>query len=452
MLRKFILLFLLGIVNMSITNMIAKGTTYSFRLLSQTPGSGIRYVEGTPGYYLVEKTDTISADDSFKLDEGVYVRFVDGMSLVIEGEADFSLPEGKSTTLSAFNAVAMAKSIRINNTTGIEVRNVVFESIGLESMSKGAIVVENCQFIQHNGSSAAALYFLSEGKKSTISHCTFERCAKAAIGSAANVSQPLTISHCTLLCNSLNNQNIPQINITASNLLIDSCTILGDSTSLTSNNMVGGIGISNLLGYTDVNVTVSNCIIKHNRYGIGIVGPANVRIEDNTITDNNHEANPMNGGSGISFYDPYAKATAVVARNTIEGNIWGVTIIGCKDVNLGQPQSSAVQSPGENHFSRNGYDGNRYDIYNNSTLTIYAQNNIWGVEHQTADEIEDVIFHQYDNSSLGEVIYMPAHDGNADISLPRIETQSAAYTLQGTRMNTPNRHGLYIQNGKKIIR
>lgn len=428
------------------------GTTYSFSVLSQTEGAGVKLMEGKPNCYIVEQTDTIAAGDRFELDNDATVYFADKASLVIKGEAKLAVDNDKPTTLTRLNENATPYNIKIDNLEGAEVRSVVFEHIGLESLSKGSITVDNCQFISHNGSSAAALFFISTGMLGTITNSRFESCEKAAIGSAANASQPLNISNCVFERNSTRNGNVPQINITASTIDIDDCQVIGDSTSLTVNNMVGGIGISNFMSFADTKTTIRNCTIKHNRYGIGTVGPIDVRIQDNTILNNNHEANPMNGGSGISLYDPYKQTKAVIAGNQIGGNHWGITIIGCKDVNVGQPSNSEADSPGGNILKDNGFDGQLYDLYNNSTLTVYAQNNTWGVDEQTAEKIESVIFHQADNPSLGLVIYQS--DEELGIQSAHTATTSTAptFTLQGTKAGKASRRGIYIRNGKKIIR
>ena len=162
----------------------------------------------------------------------------------------------------------------------------------------------------------------------------------------------------------------------------------------------------------------------------------------------------MNGGSGISLYDPYQKTTAVIANNVIEGNLWGVTIIGCKDVNLGQPSNQAASSPGGNKFSRNGCLGQLYDLYNNSRLTVYAQNNTWGVDQQTEEAIETVIFHQADDEKLGPVIFMPANNDAAAIRTLTQPTHPTAhvYDLKGRKTQSVSAHGIYIRDGKKFFR
>lgn len=427
------------------------GSTYSFAKLSQTEGSGVSFSDGC---YLVEKNDTISANDKFELDADVRVKFADKTTFVIMGEANLTVPDEHSTTLTRISDEATPYSIKIDNQTGATVRNVVFEYLGLESVSTGAVNVNLCAFKNHNGNSAAALYFISNGEESTISKSTFELCEKAAIGSSANASQPMNIIDCTFMRNSTRNGNIPQINVTASKMLIEGCIIDGDPNSLKSNNKVGGIGISNFMSFSETSTIIRNCAITNNRYGIGTVGPVQVRIEGNTILNNNHEDNPMNGGSGISLYDPYRLTNAIIAGNTIKGNHWGITIIGCKDVNVGQPNNTSIDSPGNNQFGDNGFNDERYDLYNNSTITVYAQNNTWGVDEQTPEKIESVIFHKADNASLGKVIYL-SDEQEAGISQTvgtNQQQSSPIFNLKGARLQSLPKHGIYIQDGKKVIR
>jgi hypothetical protein len=217
---------------------------------------------------------------------------------------------------------------------------------------------------------------------------------------------------------------------------------------------VGGIGISNFMSFSETSTIIRNCTITNNGYGIGTVGPVQVRIEGNTILNNNHEDNPMNGGSGISLYDPYRLTNAIIAGNTIKGNHWGITIIGCKDVNVGQPNNTSIDSPGNNQFGNNGFNDERYDLYNNSTITVYAQNNTWGVDEQTPEKIESVIYHKADDSTLGKVFYL-SDEQEAGISQTVGTSQqqsSPIFNLKGARLQSLPKHGIYIQDGKKVIR
>jgi len=423
------------------------GTTYDIESLAAIAEAGIvghNEPHGGQPYYELHQSITIAAGDKFVMDDGVTLTFAPGTSLTVAGEGDFHLSEG--STLKAPEGQA---SVSIESTTRTPFDHCHFEGVGLEVRGEGGVEVCRSSFIGHDGSSAAALYFINAGAASLISDCSFDACAKAAIGSAANAPQPMTIRNCVLTRNSTANKNIPQINLTAASpLVISGCTITGTP----ENNMVGGIGISNFMSY-DADVTISGCTVTDNRYGIGIVGPAaKIVMQDNRLVNNRYETNPMNGGSGISLYDPYRQTNAVITRNHIEGSLWGVTVIGCKSVNLGCLDKIDNYNPGGNVFKDNGNGGVLYDLYNNSDLTIYAQNNIWNVSEQTEEQIETVVFHQHDDAKLGRVIFMPAA-ANTSIG-DCVESTPAAnapvYNLNGQRVSTMRR-GLYIKNGRKRI-
>ena len=426
------------------------GKTYSIKTLAEMEGTGIEEYPGTQGYppsYLLSTSITIAEGDKFVMDDRICVSFAPNVILAVEGEADFRLTQ-RSLFTSAIDSTPLGAAVRITGATTTTFENCIFSIVGLELMGKGATHVNHCSFMNHDGSSAAALYFISAGAASTIEDCHFEYCKKAAIGSAANASQPLTIKNCTLVRNSLANNNIPQINITAANkLTIDGCTIEGNP----KNNMVGGIGISNFYSF-DADVTISGCTIQDNRYGIGLVGPAaQFVVSDCTLHNNKYETNAMNGGSGISLYDPYQKTCAWLAGNRIEGNLWGVTIIGCQEVCLGNLSGTTERERGGNIFKDNGNGGALYDLYNNSTLTVYAQNNTWNVSDQTQEQIESVIFHKADDASLGEVIFWPA----ANMTCIRSIEQSSGnkepyYSINGIRRSSPVK-GLNIIRGKKVV-
>ena len=147
------------------------------------------------------------------------------------------------------------------------------------------------------------------------------------------------------------------------------------------------------------------------------------KILNNTIVENKYDSNPATGGSGISISDASKTATIYISGNHIENNLWGITVLGGKDVNIGKvaDPTAADYNPGGNVFKNNGNNGTIYDLYNNTQNTVYAQGNRWeSVDEQTEEKIETVIFHKHDNDKLGEVIFMPAAgaSGVADVNAP----------------------------------
>ena len=432
------------------------GTTYTFDSLCEQEGSGVTYeVQQGIRIYTMSVNDTIAAGDRFEVGDARIVCMTDDVTFVIEGTADFFSPAGclfaNMAILTPANGILM-KDVSVPTSFS----SCYFVGVGLKFVGCAGGTLSNCTFQENNGAiGQSALVLASDGATFTIDHSAFLDNPKAAVSSAANISCNLAITNCTLTNNGTLNGNTPQLNLTvADNVVIDHCTITGNP----EHTMVGAIGISNFYGRTGNNITISNCTIRDNRYGIGTVGSMDIVIKDNTLVDNKYEVNPMNGGSGISLYDPYQLTNAMISGNHIEGSLWGITVIGCKNVNLGRT-NVGVDDPnyneGRNTFKDNGNNGLLYDLYNNSANTVYAQNNTWNVSHQTQEEIENVIFHKADDASLGEVIYWPAA---APVGIREVEgsefqdSSSKFYDLRGVRHNSPQK-GINIvrKNGRTYL-
>lgn len=425
------------------------GKAYSFETLAGIAESGVSISDGA---YIVDGTVTIAMGDEFVIDNGATVLFADDAELIIKGKAD--LRAATPTLLGRLGESTSCYGLNVQSEEMTDVSNLTFEYVGLRGGNTAGMNVSGCKFLNHNGTASGALFLGGNGASFKVENCEFENCQKAAIGGAANFFCPLLVENCTFKMNSQANGNVPQLNLTASeDITIRNCVVEGDST-LT---MVGGIGIANWFGMEGMNVSIEGCEITNNRYGITTMGIMDVVIKNNVISNNKFEVNPNNGGSGISLYDPYYKQKAVITGNIIEKSLWGITVIGCGDVNLGKTEVSADAAdynPGGNVFHDNGNNGIFYDIYNNSVNTVYAQGNIWNVGTQDAESIETVIYHKTDDPSLGEVIFMPAGDpqGISAISSDH-GIKSQVYNLQGIRVSYPGaKKGIYIVNGKKVIR
>ena len=147
--------------------------------------------------------------------------------------------------------------------------------------------------------------------------------------------------------------------------------------------------------------------MKEGRYGYNQQGATiSSVIVGNQFIDNFNEDNPMNGGSGISIYGTTVNNKAILRNNVITGNLWGITAIYLHDIDLGTEDDW-----GNNEIHDNFNNGTVYDLYNNSTCDITAVGNSWG---STSEEmIENHIFHQFDDPSLGLVTFIPfiGYDG-----------------------------------------
>lgn len=383
------------------------GTVYTLEDLSKIAACGVHAEDGA---WLLDSTFTISEGDVLRILNNEVVKFADKLQVNVYGTLDCAPAD---TALVTRQGETTPKGFRlVSDNAAANLANTRFEYIGFNvGTSNGKFEATNCTFALFNGSmsSSANINFSKSSNGHVIDKCYFLEGAAAAVGNGANTPVGITISNSYFYANNYKNSNRPQINLTVAgdgDVLITGNTVIGGHYT-----KVGGIAVSNMLGLAFSNtVTVSNNIVKENRYGITMTGPVNLRIIDNTIVDNIYETNAMNGGSAISLYDTNGNGTVYVKGNYVENNLWGITIIGKPNVNVGKVEdpNAADYNPGENIFKNNGNGGQLYDLYNNGTATVYAQGNVWNVAVQDSASIEQVVTHFADNPNLGLVIFMPA--------------------------------------------
>lgn len=384
------------------------GTTWTLSKLAGTEGSGVAKDGKT---FTISNSIEVTAGDKFEIESGIKVLMADGVQLRISCDADFNASERVVFTSTDENA--RPYGIFMDNNNSITYfSNIDFEYAGLKNFGTYGLNVSGCTFRKHNGvSGTSALGLGTNGAEFNVNNCTFEECMRSAVGGAANYANSITMENCVFNGNGTANMNTPQINLTtAGNVTVRNCKITGNP----AHNMVGGIVVSNLIGMTgDMNTLIEGNEIRDCRFGLATYCEQKAVIRNNLLVNNKYENNPNNGGSGINIYDPQMTQTTMITGNYIEGNLWGVTVIGGKNVNLGKTEDKEADdyNPGLNVFLNNGNSGSTFDLYNNSTNTVYAQGNYWkSVDSQDQESIETVIFHKNDNSRLGEVIFMPALD------------------------------------------
>lgn len=406
------------------------GTTYTLESLSQIAESGVTK-DGSA--YTMPSNVTIAQGDRFELDEGATLKLGDGVLLRIEGTADLSVEERALITRNAEADKPKGIGFYVDDPGSTTVKNVDFEYCGLRD-GIAEMTIDNCTFRYSTNalSSSGALSLSEDGGNCTVTNCTFEGNEVPAIGGGANIACGLTVDNCLFIDNNTANSNRPQVNVTVggdNDIVIKNSTFTGNK-----RNMVGAIAVANMLSLDGSNnVLIENCEIRDHRYGITTNGALNAVIKDNQIISNKYETNAMNGGSGISIYDSARKQSVMITGNHIEDSLWGITIIGGKNINCGKTGDPSAEdyNPGGNVFVDNGNNGKLFDLYNNGTSTVYAQGNKWNVAEQTAEEIEKVVFHKTDDASLGEVIYMPPM---GDGGIESVEKQSGkAYFDQNSK-------------------
>ena len=391
---------------------------------------------------------TIAEADSFAICPGDELWMSDKVRLTVLGGCSFDAGE-EGASINAWGDSDKPFGLWIEGEHRVKMNNITFRGAGLSAHVKEGMDIMNCQFLDHNAVSAS--YALSLGPDMSsyhVSNCSFSNCQRSAIGSGANICVSMVVENCTFDCNGVSNRNYPQLNLTVGeNVVIRNNVIQGDR----AHTMVGGIVVANLMGFAGTfHTLIENNVIENNRFGVATYVGQEAVIRGNMIRNNNTEVNPMNGGSGINVYDPYMVQTTRIEDNWIEGNLWGITVVGGAEVNVGKTADPAAAdyNPGNNTFYNNGFDGAIYDLYNNSSNTVYAQGNYWKTSAtQNANGIEAVVFHMNDDAKLGEVIFSDwkTEDHTAVEHVEADATLTEVYSLNGVRLDG-------MQKGVNIVR
>ena len=402
---------------------------------------------------------TINGD--LVVNEGETLLFGGSTSIEVNGNltaqgATFGAAEGSEETAKGFRMYMEGASATLTGCT--------FNYVGLtygNGTEEGCLTANDCVFNNHNGKSAnAVINFTSLSKGNLIENCLFDNPSLSAVGSGANVVCGITIKGNTINKPMTSTRLYPGLNMTATgpyDIVIEGNDVHGPA----ENTRAGGIALSCLLGNPPTGtLTVRNNFVENCSYGITLTGPGNIRIEDNTVLNNKYIANPNLGGSGLNITCNSTGegliAKAYMRGNHIEGNVWGVTVIGNVDINAGKVEDPTAEdyNPGGNVFIDNG-NGDpfvQYDWYNNTANDSWAQGNTWSVEVQDAEHIAEVIVDKADDASLGEVHYMPA---GANVAIDDVKSDEAKSTGRYNLLGQPvskSYHGIVIENGKKVVK
>ncbi|MBI5474960.1 MAG: T9SS type A sorting domain-containing protein, partial [Ignavibacteriae bacterium] len=93
------------------------------------------------------------------------------------------------------------------------------------------------------------------------------------------------------------------------------------------------------------------------------------------------------------------------------GNYWGITVVSSGGLtnsprpNVGNLSNADTSDDGKNVFENNNNGGVIYQLYNNGTQDIFAQNNYWGTNDSVM--VEQWIVHRPDSAVFGTVTYSP---------------------------------------------
>lgn len=434
------------------------GQTYTLQSLSAIEASHV--TKGEAGYTLADSV-TISAGDKFQLTDGDVMMLSDGVAFVVDGQADFSVPTAATITRAVDNYDPMF--VRLNTEgANFSFKNVKFDYVGMKSYAANTLTIDHCSFVNYHSvnSNKGPICFGASGAKLVLTNSYFANNDYASLSAAANNMTRVRVEGCVFNKAQTQNRNYPVLNITPGDSIIVRNNVIHGSSDLT---MVGGISVANLMSLKGMEyVEISGNTVDSCRYGINLAGDlGKAVIKNNTLTNNRfvYNNNANYGGSGIAIYDSSKSLEVRVSGNHIENNLWGVTIIGGKDVNLGKVQVDGTAlsttdpeyNEGRNYFKDNGNNGSSYDVAfasGTSYLTVYAQNNAWNVTEPTEANIEPLVYHQNDDASLGKLIFTPAIT-TAGISAAQAnagkQQPAAYYDAAGRRVSS-------LQPGLNIVR
>ncbi len=382
-----------------------------------TPGTGVKWnlddlvtnsgglVTFSGGEYFVNDTIRISLNDTLYIYDNAVVKFAAATFLSVRGTLLINPP--LNVTFTAINTTDGYLGMRIDTSSTSELRKLTFEYAVSLRLNDCSPVIDSCIIRYNNnatstsfGNGAIALFRASP----LITNSLFLENKRAAIQGGANIANAPKIIGNTFLGNDVTNANVPQINLGTTGS--DTTKILNNRILRASTNS-GGIGF---LPIGTVNAVITGNLIINNRYGMTFNGGSNINalISYNQIDSNNTQGDPMLGGSGIAFSGGSSTShqNSIVTGNLIRWNLWGVTIQNGSRPNLGNLFNADTTDDGKNVFLENNNSSTPLiDLYNNSTDTIYAQNNFWGSDDSLFIEMR--IFHYPDNNALGPVYYTP---------------------------------------------
>ena len=428
-----------------------------------SPGDGLTYtlpdlvnvtegvVTNGPNGFVINADLTISHGDVLLIDDQVSRIDAAAILITINGSMVCTNTGSNRVKLYGLNETEHFK-MRFENATGCEIKKMYFSDGAGIKVIESEVTFDDVKFVYFNRDYCNAVIDVFNCDP-VIQNCYFMLNEGAAISSPANGQASPQILNCNFDTN-VNGINAPQINLGPGGE--DTIRIVGnDIYTIMATWYVGGISIADLIGTGSTKVLLKNNLIREGRYGYNQQGQTiSSVIVGNEFTNNYHEDNPMNGGSGISIYGSSTNNKATLRNNVITGNLWGITAIYLHDIDMGTEDDW-----GNNEIHDNYNSGLVYDLYNNSACDIMAVGNKWATLDATV--IEDHIVHQVDDPSLGLVTFIPyvgyeQIEETLDVQDVNL-SEATIYSITGQQVKYSEslKPGVYIvmteQGPKKII-
>jgi len=300
-----------------------------------TPGTGVKWdfndlvtyssgaVTQAGNVFTVHQTITVSAGDTLAVSSDITVKLTPDKQLIINGSgATFLIDAPNQAVFTVSESGAYYDVIEVAGGSVVHWNNALFEyGKGIRVIESDFVIknsiVQNMEWTNNtsgaiSGTSGAII----------IENCQFLNNQRSAVSSGANMGTTFVILNSYFYNNTLDNSNRPQINIGPCQAG-ETTKIIGNKVIGVDKTMVGGIGCSSLLGIATAYI-VDNNEIRNNRYGVTFTGNGiSGWIRGNQIIDNDLEVNPMNGGSGINITGSATSTHVVISDNYMSVEICG---------------------------------------------------------------------------------------------------------------------------------
>ncbi|MBK0404839.1 T9SS type A sorting domain-containing protein [Adhaeribacter sp. BT258] len=427
----------------------------------------------TSGAYVVSQDLTLATTDTLLISTNETIKLGDNIRITIEGTLLINPPD--SVKITALNSADKFHTLRFETATGMTPKlsklkkTIVEHGSGVRVIGAG-LEMDSCVVRFNERAAQSGAINVSGNVPVTVTNSKIYKNARAGVSTPAN-GATVIIRNNWFFENGQEPGLYPQINLGPANagpIEITGNTIIGINATT---NRSGGIAIANLLGSSAITeFLIANNTIRQNSYGVNVTG-TNMKgyIKGNLLEGNKVFPDPNAAGSGINFFSSGGPQDIVVSRNIIRDNRWGVTIQSGATVKAGPKPSLGRINPidtadvGLNQIYNNftaGTSGHSWDLYNNTTDTIYAQNNIWGTTDTTV--IETHIYHKVDNASHGPVIFTPIYKApatgirpgiaqNAPALYPNPATDLVKLELNGMVLNEKSNLRFYNNLGQEVL-
>lgn len=405
---KYLLLILLTSSQLLRAQFITPNTGVNWTLDSLVANSG-GVVTGTFPNFTVNGLITVSATDQIRVLPGSVVSFTSSAA-GFETNGVFSAvgtaESGIVFTSPTPDSLGAYMGFRFNDTSidpscVIKYARIEYAYYGLRCIDASP-TLENCYLFKcRRGANLSS-------SSPSIKYNKIERSYEYGITLTLG-SSPI-IEYNELVNNNTQNTS-PKNQISVGTQGINSPTIRYNTIHGGWNNKTGGISISALLGGSGSASEIAFNEIYENSYGIALGGGSlTCYVHHNLIYNNKINPDPMTTGSGININGNSANSP-IIAHNEIFGNWWGITIQNGSTIqagpqpNLGIITNATTDDDGYNMIYNNIQGANVYDLFNNCSNDIYAQNNDWRVYDSVS--VDGHIVHKTDDPARGNIFFMP---------------------------------------------